>query len=423
MTRESLLFQIPKNDSNLGDPETTTTATTTTTTDVLIENPFLRNRQKILGEEFQKLSTTNLTQSSITLENSFNYNQSDYFDTVSKIVIERNVQKTVPQKEKNFISVDEITESEIETNKIWNNVTDNKRIFGKIKQFIKFKPTEKPAEIHIDRESNLTLTKSFSKEFRKQNIILKRNESYPDEATENPNLTSFKTYDKLQKVKQLLHKNISIFTNQLSSEKDPTQARKRRQVYPTLYILQIFLDLYSFPNIAIYCSILQTSGSSALQSRISADSTSACTNAACAPSCNLPRVPDLYSCNLDPNCILNVPDVSYPTTPACIAQMILTLSFIVNLNCPPVTPNIPPVTTTSTTPSTFLPPEIILVGGSVAVAVPAVAAAAILLTPPLPLITPQVSIYLVCIDSDAKRLGTVKIVYNELGYNKQNPTK
>ncbi len=134
-----------------------------------------------------------------------------------------------------------------------------------------------------------------------------------------------------------------------------------------------------------------TPGSTALQNQITLDSTAACTPN-CAGGCNLPKVPDLYACNLDQNCILTVPEVNYPNVPACIAQLGISLSYIVNLYCPSITPDATTATTTTSTTPNYFVPGIILAGKTVAVAVPAVAAAAFLLTPPLPLVTPQVSI-------------------------------
>ena len=393
-----MLFQIPYEDTTSKGQQTSTTKTTTTTiAEYFIENSFLRDRQKTLGEEFQKYSTTNPIDDYDALENSFDFqpNVSEHFNK-SKIVIERQVQKIVPEKSSNHFTLvlDNVeSEDDDDINKFENNRTED-RIPGKIKHFIKFKPAEKPPESSKDSE----ITETTTKQFQKQNIVLKSTGQLRDRQTDSPNLTSFNTYAKPQKVKQLLHKNItrSNLTNlsdvkELLPEKDHKEVRKRRQVFPTPYILAVFLNLYLYPNIASYCSIFQTSGSAAVQAQISSDSLAAC-SAGCAAGCNLPRVPDLYDCNLVSACISSVVDVPYPDISACIAQMQLTLNFIVNLNCPPLTPDVPPVTTTtSTTPSYFVP-GIILIGGTVAVAAPAVAASAILLTPPLPLVTPQVSI-------------------------------
>jgi len=152
----------------------TPTSTSATTAEDLIGNPFLRERQKTLREEFQ-IYADNLTSYYSESENIFNFssNSSEYFD-FRKTVIEGPVQKIVPKNIANIENNNDLTKNE--------NIPREKII-------------EKPPETHNGHETNQILIENFGNQIQKQSIVLKRMERQIDLQTENPNLNSTIGYE------------------------------------------------------------------------------------------------------------------------------------------------------------------------------------------------------------------------------------
>ena len=162
-----------------------------------------------------------------------------------------------------------------------------------------------------------------------------------------------------------------------------TSRSKRQAPVPTLYILPVIADLYTVARISGYCNLLVASGPAFVLNQITNDANAAC-EAACCPI-GLPQVPDLYTCNLDADCIFALPDVVYLTAATCAARTIVDLQTLCDNYCPPV------ITTTTTTATTPYDTSLIflLKVGAPIVAAGVVSAGALAVTPDLPIVTSQ----------------------------------
>lgn len=176
----------------------------------------------------------------------------------------------------------------------------------------------------------------------------------------------------------MMPKVSSLLNKTLDSTKPEANFRSKRQYGLSTAIA----NLYTVAKISGYCNLLVTSGPGAVLNQITIDATAACTSACC--SIALPVSPGLYNCNLDPACILALPQLLYPTIASCTAKSVTDLQVLYTNYCPPITTTT--AATTTTTP--FIPSGVVYAGAAVVTA-GAVAVTALVLTPDLPIVTAQ----------------------------------